>query len=220
LPDWPEGGVRLPAKTQQQQQQSNAALVAAATVILGAALMPSFALPALADLLGIMRGDILGLTALRIALSLLEEYPAPAMEGIGAAQTAIIRENELRRSAYTVTASSRLRLALADARAHGQDMPEAERTVREVERRYFQQHVQATAQRMHAATNIDDLALRYGPVLGWYAAKDRKVTAECKDADGKNFSALSPPAIGWPGIVHVNCRCQPGRPHRKGEMLP
>jgi hypothetical protein len=211
------------ASTQTQTRQSpsaaqSAALLAAVTAILGSALLPSFALPALTALLVADRSKA-GIAALRVALSILEEYPAPPMRGLGAAQTTMIRENELRRSAYLVSAQSRLRHEIEQARAVGASLDDAEGQVRETERRYFQQHVAAAAQRMQAATLIDDLALRRGPVLGWYAAKDGRVTAECKNADGKNFSALIPPAIGWPGVVHVNCRCRPGSPHRRGEML-
>lgn len=203
---------------QPAPQQSNTALIAAVAVILGAQLLPSFALPALIPLLVPDRNRS-GIAALRVALATTEAFPEPSLQGVGAAQAEMIRQNELRRSAYIVNASIRLRRAIEDARASGSSLSQAEQQVRYAERRSFTQHVQAAGQRMSAASKIDALAIQYGPILGWYAAKDRKVTAECKAADGNNFSALDPPAIGWPGVVHMNCRCQPGPPHRRGKLL-
>jgi hypothetical protein len=74
-------------------------------------------------------------------------------------------------------------------------------------------------QRMLAAGKIDALQWRYGNTLGWYAVHDKKTTKECLWAHGKNFSAMFPPAIGWPGLTHTNCRCYPGRPWRRGAMM-
>lgn len=212
-----------PQQTQTQQQaqqppQSNTALIAAVTVIMAGALLPTFALPALIPLLVPDRSSS-GIAALRVALATTEAFPAPTMQGVGAAQAEMIRENELRRSAYIVNSMLRLRRSIDDARAQGASLAEAEQAVREDERAYFSRHVQASGQRMASASKIDALAIQYGPTLGWYAATDKRVTAECKAANGNNFSALSPPAIGWPGVVHMNCRCQPGPPHRGGRML-
>jgi len=114
----------------------------------------------------------------------------------------------------------RLRTAIDTAMAQGASLADAEQEVRTNEAVYFRQHVQAAGQRMFAASKIDSLAMQYGPVLGWYAANDKRTTAECRAANGKNFSALAPPAIGWPGVVHMNCRCQPGPPYKNAEMLP
>jgi SPP1 gp7 family putative phage head morphogenesis protein len=205
-------------QTQPPPQQPNVALVAAVGVILAAQLLPSFALPALIPLL-IPDRNRSGISALRVALATTEAFPEPSLQGVGAAQAEMIRMNELRRAAYVVNSMLRLRTAIEDARAQGSSLIEAEKAVRTDEAVYFRQHVQAAGQRMAAASKIDALAIQYGPILGWYAAKDKRVTAECRNANGNNFSALDPPAIGWPGVVHMNCRCQPGPPHRRGRML-
>jgi hypothetical protein len=211
------------ASTQQppppQPVQSNAAKAALVAVILGSALMPSFALPALIPILVVDRAKA-GIAALRVALRILDTFPAPVMQGVGAAQAEMIRENELRRSAYVVNAYLRLRRAIEDARASGIGLEQAEEQTLSAERRYFVQHITAAAQRMAAASKVDSLSIQYGPVLGWYAQNDSRTTAECRAADGKNFSALIPPVIGWPGVVHVHCRCQPGKPHKGAALLP
>lgn len=203
---------------QPPPQQSNTALVAATAAILGTSLLPTFALPALIPVL-IPDRNPTSVAALRVALEVTEQFPEPSLQGVGAAQAEMIRENTLRRAAYVVNSMMRLRKAIEDARAHGQSLNEAEQSVRTSEAVYFRQHVQAAGNRMAAASKIDALASSYGPILGWYAQEDRRTTPECRAADGKNFSALYPPEIGWPGVVHMNCRCQPGPPHRNGGML-
>lgn len=212
----------MPPNTQTQQPQSNSvrdtALVGTVAAILGSSLIASAAFPALSSALAIR--DRLGKEALQIVLSILEEFPPPPMQGVGAAQSEMIRENVLRRSAYLLSALQRLRTELADARAHGENLSVAANTARYAERRNFALHIQASAQRVLAASDVDALAGQYGTTLGWYAKNDKRTTAECRNANGKNFSAINPPTIGWPGVVHVHCRCRPGAPHRGASMLP
>jgi hypothetical protein len=210
----------VPPKTAPPPQQSDTALVGSVTVILaGSALLSATAaFPALSALL-VPVGDRLGREALQIALAIIDSFPMPQMQGVGAAQAEMIRENELRRSAYLVNAMGRLRRELADARAHGENLNVAANTARYAERRFYALHIQAAAQRVMAASTIDALGQQYGTTLGWYSKDDRRTTAECRSANGKNFSALTPPAIGWPGVVHMHCRCRPGAPHPRGRML-
>lgn len=216
--------VALPPSTQAQQvpppQQSNTALVGAVAVLLGGSMFlnATASFPALRRLLVPVR-DRLGREALQIALSIIDEFPMPRMQGVGAAQAEMIRENELRRSAYLVNALGRLRRELETARAQGAS-PDVTENIRYAERRFYAQHVQASAQRILAASEIDALGQQYGTTLGWYAKNDKRTTAECRDANGRNFSALVPPKIGWPGVVHMHCRCRPGAPHRGASMLP
>lgn len=209
-------------QTQIPPQQSNTALVGTVALILGGSMFLSAtaALPALSRLLGIRVADKVGMSALQIALAIIDEFPMPQMQGVGAAQAEMIRENELRRSAYLVNALTRLRREIAEARAHGENPNVAANTARYAERRFYGQHIQASAQRIIAASTIDALGQQYGTVLGWYSKNDSRTTAECRNANGKNFSALIPPKIGWPGTVHVHCRCFPGAPHRGARMLP
>lgn len=35
----------------------------------------------------------------------------------------------------------------------------------------------------------------------------------------KNFDVNDPPDIGFPGLVHINCRCIPGPPVIGGERI-
>jgi hypothetical protein len=62
---------------------------------------------------------------------------------------------------------------------------------------------------MYLLNAADRAARRHGLVLGWRAVMDARTSAECRRADGKNFSVASRPLIGWPGSVHPHCRCRP-----------
>jgi uncharacterized protein with gpF-like domain len=44
--------------------------------------------------------------------------------------------------------------------------------------------------------------------LRWDAQLDRRTTPECRAADGGIFTASQPPTIGYPGTVHMSCRCR------------
>lgn len=81
------------------------------------------------------------------------------------------------------------------------------------EQGYFNQHMDAASNRRRAATAVDKAAAQFGDLLGWYAMLDDRTSPECREAHGKNFSANRLPAIGWPGSVHPNCRCKPGKRH-------
>lgn len=89
------------------------------------------------------------------------------------------------------------------------------------ERRYLAQHLDAERIRKLSAQRVDAMAARVGPILGWHAVMDKRTTPECRAAHGRNFSALVPPAIGYPGTLHGGtCRCRPGRPFDSASMLP
>ena len=201
-----------PPSTAQQQQAALAGgvVVAQIAAALATAASAALAFDTVASILGAT--SYLRRKALRLVLGIVDRFPLPRQEAIGAAQRFAIEQNLLRRAAYIPTSMKRIEGALA----RGDSAEEAVIP----EHRYFAQHVQAAQQRVLSAEKIDGLRWRYGDVLGWYAYPDGKVTAECRDANGKNFRADVPPRIGWPGFVHVNCRCYPGRPHRRGVMLP
>jgi hypothetical protein len=127
--------------------------------------------------------------------------------------------NELRRAAYLVNAMARIRTAGSAASASGLSRTDALAKAKDAERVYFRQHIKASQMRQLAGSKIDGLAERYGNELGWVAKMDRKTTAECRNAHGKNFDARTPPAIGWPGVVHAECRCRPGPPWPQARML-
>jgi hypothetical protein len=77
---------------------------------------------------------------------------------------------------------------------------------------FWKAHVKASQRRVTVARRIDAARRLYGDMLGWYARMDERTSAECRAADHRNFSALQPPVIGFPGSVHPHCRCIPGPP--------
>lgn len=87
------------------------------------------------------------------------------------------------------------------------------------EQRFFNQHMAAVSNRRKAAAAVDSAAKRYGDELGWYAKMDKITSEECRQANGKNFSASRLPQIGWPGSVHPNCRCKPGKRHATSQTV-
>jgi hypothetical protein len=80
------------------------------------------------------------------------------------------------------------------------------------ERRYYLQHELARRRRQAVARTVDAAASIHGPVLGWWTHKDDRTTPECRAADGTNFVVGEMPVIGYPGGVHMYCRCWPGPP--------
>jgi len=87
------------------------------------------------------------------------------------------------------------------------------------EKRYFNQHMEAVAKRRKSASAVDKARARYGDELGWHARMDSRTSPECREANGKNFSATRIPAIGFPGGVHPNCRCRAGRKFATSETV-
>ncbi|AWY07490.1 capsid morphogenesis protein [Streptomyces phage LazerLemon] len=84
---------------------------------------------------------------------------------------------------------------------------------------FWKGHLKANQRRITVARRIDWARGRYGELLGWYAKMDNRTSAECRAADGRNFVALEPPVIGYPGSVHLHCRCVPGPPHPGAKMV-
>jgi hypothetical protein len=68
-------------------------------------------------------------------------------------------------------------------------------------------HVAAARRRDDAASAVDAAAHEHGDLLGWQTVLDERTTPECRAANGLNFYADDPPAIGAPGTVHGFCRC-------------
>jgi HK97 family phage prohead protease len=87
------------------------------------------------------------------------------------------------------------------------------------EDRYEKLHEQAVKERARAVRAIAKQVVGKKPdsrgeiLLGWYAHITPATCARCLAADGKNFDALEPPLIGFPGAVHVHDHCLPGPPH-------
>lgn len=87
------------------------------------------------------------------------------------------------------------------------------------EQRFFNQHMDAVTKRRKSATAVDKARARYGDELGWHAKMDSRTSPECREANGKNFSASRIPGIGFPGAVHPNCRCRPGKKFATSETV-
>lgn len=201
---------------------SPALLNAQVAAALAGAMSPLAAYGAIAPLLAsfgvVASGAILAL-ALRAALVEAEKFPPPTLSGIGPAQRNTIETNQLRRAAYIISATRRVAGEMSAAHSRGESTEAARDSAIERENVYFLQHVNADSQRISAANRIDALSGTYGDTLGWYAQHDARVTLECLTANGKNFRVSDPPDIGYPGTVHVSCRCYPGPPHRDAELL-
>lgn len=157
--------------------------------------------------------------AVRGAVGVVLSFPPETFGASGSATSAMVRINLARRAQYLIASARRITTALRDARSHDENMAAALADAIERERRYYAQHLEASWKRAQAAARVDSSAMLYGPVLGWYSMLDRNTTADCRRADGKNFYAALMPAIGYPGMVHSQCRCLPGPPHPTRAIL-
>lgn len=154
------------------------------------------------------------LTSMTGGGNLPENLGVPA----GPAQTIEMTNAAAWEGLYLVTAAGRL----AEAEAEG---PAALALAKEAEERYFDLHLVAEERRMRAAA-LQDMAARlnvdrvHPELLGWRAVLDDRTTPECRWAHGRNFRADRMPVIGWPGAVHVHCRCSPGPAIPGAPLIP
>lgn len=110
------------------------------------------------------------------------------------------------RAAFIVEAATRISRGLREGR------PQEELVA--AEKRNFKQHLDAQGRRLATARKVDRLGRTEDTQLGWYAKMDARTSVECRAANGRNFTPGRRPAIGYPGTVHPNCRCEPGPAHR------
>jgi hypothetical protein len=154
----------------------------------------------------ILRPVRIGLDAIVAALRLSDagtnHQPRPRGYGQVARDQAL--QEAYLRAAYVARAAWRIQ---SDLNA-GRTLAEA----RQRERRYQQAHEKARRARQEAAKRVLEQARAYGPVLGWYLNPMLSNEAECIAANGNNFRVATPPAIGYPGMVHPGCGCYPGPP--------
>lgn len=128
--------------------------------------------------------------------------------------------NAYRRAAYLVNALRRM----APAALSG-EQEQIERAAAR-EERYLAAHDQAEHNRnMAAASVIETTATsarvnqRGEPLLGWQAVLDERTTPECRAAHGRNFNPTVRPRIGYPGEVHIHCRCRARRPWKTSKRV-
>lgn len=120
--------------------------------------------------------------------------------------------NSFRRASYLVNATRRLAPAYASGDQHRIYLAET------AENRYQEAHRRAESVRIGAAAEVAALAAQFGVdrngeiLLGWRATLDEVTSIDCRWAHRKNFDALRIPPIGYPGMVHLTCRCKPRPP--------
>lgn len=205
-----------PSTTQQPPQippsaavQISAAL-AASTTVAGAMAM-------LGPMLAILH---LRRAALAGAIAIIMAFP-PARTGVvGPAGRVTEGLNLMRQAQFAVNAAWRINTAILQAQSQGTSQLAAYEQQLAAERRYYAQHQAAIWVRARAGVQVDVMAMTYGRLLGWYTVHDAKTSAECRAADRHNFYADAMPLIGYPGAVHMHCRCRPGRPVRGAALLP
>lgn len=129
---------------------------------------------------------------------------------LGPASTRIAATEASYRAAYLLNASRRIMISLKTG-----DLSQAVAN----ERQYFKLHLGATAKRQSVGDQVDQMVALHGDQLGWKAVMDSRTSAECAEADGSNFDVTDPPLIGWPGSVHVHCRCKAVAPYTDAPSL-
>lgn len=116
-------------------------------------------------------------------------------------------QNAMQRAAYLINAARRL------APSYTKRDENARARARFIENRYRAAHEEAERKRSSSARQVAETASEFGInargelLLGWEAVIDDRTSADCRWANGRNFDALDPPPIGYPGTVHLWCRC-------------
>lgn len=186
-----------------EQPEDRALLIAIVVILLADLALPETGrrLTRLLAPLGIPPAAVVSaLTLLGEEGTTFHPSPTPGAPAIGAMRRGAVG----RRAMYLLAAVRRL----------GQDG-----TV-DAERRLYGAHQAAEVRREKAAGRVDAAARQHGPLLGWWAVRDDRTTPACFAAHGANFSALHPPAIGWPGTIHAGfCRCKAVAPWPQGDLL-
>jgi hypothetical protein len=207
-----------PASTQPPPDTAaDAALVAALAAALLTAATPEIAL---GTILSFSRTSRVQPAVMLWSIRLVMSFPPETLGAAGSASLMAQRQNYLRRAQFALAAARRGMAAIREARSQGRSASSALAELLPKERRYFAQHLDAIRNRAQAAMDVDMAALRYGPLLGWNTIHDSRTSPECAAADGKNFRADVQPRIGWPGAVHLHCRCYPGPARIGARMLP
>lgn len=195
------------AQQRDKKERDDAELVAviAAAIVIGASAKATAT--KLAPTIGVPLPSLLPVVI--IALSKPTNYGAPVVRS-AVASTESARSEALFRAQYVLAASRRVAAATR--------LGNREKALRD-EQRYFNQHMAAMKNRQETAAAVDRAKSRFGDRLGWYAKMDSLTSAECREANGKNFYASQMPPIGYPGAVHPHCRCKPGRAHATSQTV-
>lgn len=207
-----------PAAAPPPVESSNADEV---TTALGALLAAGATVAAVTTLLGTLKGvSKAALTALfrdrKLGKLIGKKLTDPGQKATTAARIRYIaaQQQAYARAAYMVRATQRLAPAYATKDAA------VIRAAQQREDTFAVAHAKAASGRQTAVNALINVAAKVKPdengrvMLGWYA--EAEPCPICLAADGHDFDALEPPAIGWPGWVHPHCACEAGAPHGGG----
>lgn len=195
------------SKEQQPPPEDDGELVEAVLAILAVGAAVDATAKSLSVLLGVPLGialqflQSLGKSALKAFRGATVNPKTPTAVGIA------MRANLRYRAAFIIRALRRIMAAPDKKLALKRELD------------FWKGHLKANQRRVNVARRVDYARGRFGDLLGWYAKMDARTSAECRAADGRNFQALDPPVIGYPGGVHLHCRCVPGPPHPGAKMV-
>ena len=220
-----------PAPAQQPQSPQQQALEDAA-IVAGLAVLLATLTPSVSNIVALLtrpparRGEIrVTPKAARAAAGIVLHWGQPTTAPHGEAGRLMQRLNVQRRAQYLLAAGRRItRDVLADSSRDGLVAAIGR------ERRYWQQHLEASTRRELAGAAVDTAADQHGElrvtghgkvgtVLGWHAILDSRTDPACRAAHGKNFILERPPRIGLPGTVHPACRCVAVPPYRTRQLV-
>lgn len=193
-----------PPPDQQQPDQATEQEIAAILAVLAIGGTVDAVASALAGIL-LIPVKVAGAFLTGIGAEALKSFTRPAGEG---SARALAKKANLRyRAAFIINALRRIAAA-----------PDWKIALKR-ELGFWKAHTKASARRMTVARRIDASRKLYGDMLGWYATMDSRTSNECRAADHRNFEAIKPPVIGYPGSVHPHCRCMPGPPFPGAKMV-
>lgn len=210
-----------PEEPQAPPEESAFVEVVAGLLVVGASVAATQAAVAAAMAPLALTGKAVGGAVVLAAREALRGFPRPFGDGVvprmptrapTTAGEVTRRRERYYRAAYVVNAAKRVHRGMRS----GQSVQVALRA----ELVNWKRHLEAVQNRRERATQVDAAAARFGALLGWGAVMDARTSADCRQANGKNFNAGTKPAIGYPGTVHPHCRCVPRAPWEGGAMLP
>lgn len=150
--------------------------------------------------------------ARRAAMLGLSTPLAPQGRRLSRAVAASERADYTYRAAWILASSRRIAAAIRE----GQQLT----SVMSREKDLFKRHLDAQKKRLVSSRSVDLAAAKYGDMLGWYTTIDAKTSPECRAANKHNFRVDTRPWLGYPGAVHPDCRCVPGKPFRGAGIIP
>lgn len=215
----------------QQQPKTNYQVLLELTALLGAGIGASIIIHEVMRLLSLLTPPI-GIENARWLANLTAGGNQPGDVGVPPGPCQDIEKSHAPAWLAQYLIAAAVRLAEADEVAAGtaptRESVQTLASARTKEEGYFQLHLKAEERRMRAAAlqdmaailNSDREAATKTELLGWRAVIDERTTLECAMANGSNFRADQMPLIGWPGAVHMKCRCSAGPAVPGAPLMP